>query len=475
MTAATRRATAPAPRTDQTEQDALTRAFPRRATAPSTFESSGHRRRYTLFQTQSTRIPLQLTATSPSRMALEPGTVEGFRHLAHSIVSRTLAVECEYARRGRPEQAESDWKLHKKHNHLVVYKRRRVQRVAPLDQPRGAATSSSLEKPPTVLCVGSVEGTIEDILYGVHAKTRREVGATMAFLGRTPLDCDVLAVLERGTDADPFRHLSVKYLLTAICGDTRVVNNRDVCALESMGVGHDAQGERYGYYLLRSISVPECSPLPEDSGVVRASVTMCCIYRQGPGTTVHVYSKAMTDLGGALPGFIAYDAAADLLLSNAEAVNSATAKRLTALALRHARFRPSKAEEAEDLTASSTSELPSNASPCAKPFDMQSPTSPSSTAPTVVSDAHATAAHKPLVQPCSVCGKKPMMARLVHSSQRTCGVCDHYVCSKCSVKQILYARLEPVAVACCKACLLAAKQLVVDPRDPFPMVGYQTR
>lgn len=164
---------------------------------------------------------------------------------------------------------------------------------------------------------------MEDILYGVHAKTRSEMGATMLFMDRNPLDCDVLSVLDSGSKQDPFRQLSIKYLLAETFGDTRVVNDRDVCVLESMGFGHDSRGQRYGYYLLRSVDVPECSPLPEDSGVVRASITMCCIYRQAQGS-VKVYSKASIDLGGSLPAFMANDAATEILLSTAEATASAT-------------------------------------------------------------------------------------------------------------------------------------------------------
>uniref|UniRef100_A0AAV1UTM8 FYVE-type domain-containing protein n=1 Tax=Peronospora matthiolae TaxID=2874970 RepID=A0AAV1UTM8_9STRA len=478
MALPTRRATAPVPQADQSEQaHASIRALPRRATAPNDLGSNGNRRRYILFKTQSSPFgspqssstPLQLrdvASVSPARVKLTHGTVEGFRHLAHSIVSRTLAHECEYDRLGRPEQAESEWKVLKKQNHLQLYKRRALRVCPQADHHR---LGSSLEKPPAVACVGSVDGTIEDILYGVHAKTRSEMGATMTFIGRPSHDCDVLAVLESGTDKDPFRQLSIKYLLAEICGDTRVVNNRDVCALESMGFGHDSSGKRYGYHLLRSIDVPECSPLPEDSGVVRANITMCCIYRQVQGT-VQVYGKAMTDLGGSLPSFMAYEAASDLLLSNVEAVTSAKAKRLTFLALQNLRSRQ-EAKEPEDTVSLLTSELRRSSSLCTKP---QSSKGLSPTASTLIKDADSIpTSQKTSSRACSVCGKKPMMARLVHSSHRNCGVCDQCVCSKCSIKQNLYARLEPVAVACCKACLLTAKRLKVDPRDPFPMFGYR--
>ncbi|KAL4163922.1 hypothetical protein KRP22_004549 [Phytophthora ramorum] len=455
-----RRATAPVP---PTQTDEATQSFARRATAPEE-PHSRRGKQYTLLESKSSSMPSHSRETpsiSSSQGTLEPGNVEGFRHLAHSIVSRTLALECEFDRMGRPEQDDHAWKILKKQNHLRVYKRK-AQPTAQLDQSRVGGAS---KKPPMVICVGSVEGTVEDILYGMHAKTRSEMGATMSFMARNPLDCDVLAMLDCGSKRDPFRQLSLKYLLAETFGDTRVVNDRDVCCLESMGFGHDSRGEQYGYYLLRSVDVPECSPLPEDSGVVRANVTMCCIYRQAQGA-VKVYSKAMIDLGGSLPGFMAYDVATELLLSTAEAIVSASAKRLTLLALDRQRAR--KSQEPEDLTSSSESELLLSSSRYGMSFNFRSTKSLSTMPPSHTQDRSST---KTSIKPCSVCSKKPKMAKLVRSTHRNCGVCYECVCTKCCIKQNLYARSEPVPIVCCKVCILAAKQLKVDPRDPFPMLS----
>ncbi|CAH0478834.1 unnamed protein product [Peronospora belbahrii] len=449
-----------------TGQDISTQAIPRRATAPGDSELYRGRHRYTLLETQSNSMPSQprdITSGSSSQASLEPGNVEGFRHLAHSIVSRTLALECEYDRMGRPDQDEHAWKMLKTHNHLRVYKRK-VQQCFKLSQSR---VGESFKKAPMVICVGSVEGTVEDILYGIHAKTRCEMRATMNFMGRNPLDCDVLAMLDCGSKKDPYRQLSIKYLLAETFGDARVVNDRDVCSLESMGFGHDSRGKRYGYYLLRSVDVPECSSLPKDSGVVRASVTMCCIYRQVQGA-VKVYSKAVLDLGGSLPEFLAYDAATELLLSNAEAITSATAKRLTVLALQ--RVQAQKSEESQDLTSSSESEVLLSSSRYAKSYNFRSTQSLLITTPSSTNAVQLTAAQKTPIQPCGLCDKMPKMAKFVRSTHRNCGVCNRCVCMKCSVKQRLYARSESVIITCCKGCILTAKKLKVDPRDPFPML-----
>ncbi|GMF44725.1 unnamed protein product [Phytophthora fragariaefolia] len=457
-----RRATAPVP---PTQEDASIHAFLRRATAPEDSNARRNLNRFTLLETKSTPMPslLRETTLSTTQATLGPGNVEGFRHLAHSIVSRTLALECEYDRMGRPDQDEHVWKLLKKQNRLRVYKRK-AQQTDQLDQSRAAALNK-----PSVICVGSVEGSVEDILYGIHSKTRSEMGATMTFMDRNPLDCDVLSILDSGSNQDPFRQLAVKYLLTETFGDTRVVNDRDVCVLESMGFGHDSRGQRYGYYLLRSVDVPECSPLPDDSGVVRAAVTMCCIYRQAQGS-VKVYSKATIDLGGSLPAFMAYDAAIEVLLSSAEATISATSKRLTALALQKQSTRKAKSE---DSTSSSESELLTTSSRCTSSYIFRSAHSVNSIS---TIESSRTDEERPKTTPkttskaCSVCSKMPKMAKLVRSTHRNCGVCNQCVCTKCCVKQKLFARSEPVPIVCCMICMVEARQLSMDPRDPFPML-----
>lgn len=71
---------------------------------------------------------------------------------------------------------------------------------------------------------------------------------------------------------------------------------------------------------------------------------------------------------------------------------------------------------------------------------------------------------------CCVCAKQPAMASIVAATHRSCGVCQRSVCTKCRVKRQLYARARPVAVTCCKSCLVEAKQLALDPPEPCPML-----
>ncbi|RLN92209.1 hypothetical protein BBJ28_00011752 [Nothophytophthora sp. Chile5] len=444
----------------------------RRATAPEQCQASTK---------EATRMPLPVEAPSKTTppMQLPDGEAGAFRHLAHSIVSRTLARESEFRRMRRPELDVKDWKLLKQQEGLRVYKHRSVSKRAKQTEQTPVAKPS---KRPMVLCVGSMEGELEDVLYGSHAKTRDEMQATLAFLCKGHVDCAILAKLESGSARDPYRQLSLKWLLSEILGDARLVNHRDLCFLESMGCGTDTQGERYGYQLLQSVDFAGCPPLPESSDIVRASVMMCCIYRQTPGSrVVDVYAKGMFDLGGDLPAFLVYSTSCAMMLSILGAMESAEAKRLTLSALQTA-----------DATASS----PSYVEPSVQDLELGAemltggslPSGYSLSASNLSTDVSSTTSKLPKLvrglskgrrktrqqrqkaEPCCVCGRKPAMAALVGATHRACGVCARSVCSKCHVKRRLLAQPQPVAVACCKSCLLDVKQLSVDPRDPCPVL-----
>ncbi|POM77912.1 Hypothetical protein PHPALM_4631 [Phytophthora palmivora] len=257
------------------------------------------------------------------KVKLRDGDIEAFRNLAHSVVSRTLAHECEYRRQGCPEPEAQEWKLMKRHNGLRVYKCKMLQEFQPsLSQENGFARA------PTAFCVGTIDGSLEDVLYGLHAKTRKEMYVTNSFLNKGHIDCAVLAVIESGSERDPFKQLALKWILAQNFGETRSVNYRDVCTIESMGTGVDGRGERFGYRLIKSVDLAEYPQLSTSNDIIRAKMTMCCIFRQDANShTVRVYSKGMLDMGDDSPSILSNnDATFTMMLSIANATEIAEAK-----------------------------------------------------------------------------------------------------------------------------------------------------
>ncbi|KAG1689154.1 hypothetical protein DVH05_002792 [Phytophthora capsici] len=382
------------------------------------------------------------------KVKLREGDVEAFRNLAHSVISRTLAHECEYRRQGCPEPDVHEWKLMKKQNGLRVYK----CKMQPEFQP-SLSQDNALARAPTTFCVGTIDGSLEDVLYGLHTKTRREMHVTNNFLNKGHLECAVLSVIEHGSNRDPFKQLALKWILAQNFGEVKSGNYHDVCTIESIGTGVDGRGERFGYRLIKSVDLAEYPQLSTSNDVVRARMTMCCIFRQDVSSrTVRVYTKGMLDMGDC-PSFLPNsDATCTMMLSIVTATEIAEAKRLTLLALQHAEYsacRTGKSSQAEDSSRETESTI----------------TSP---LPAVGLDPHESFIQQMPSDPCSVCGKKPKMSTFVR--HRRCGVCKQRVCHKCHVKRRLFARSDAVVVACCKICIIASKRLRIDPRDPCPML-----
>ncbi|KAG6616615.1 uncharacterized protein IUM83_13061 [Phytophthora cinnamomi] len=418
---------------DYVPTNSTSKSLERRATAPED-------------QNYDTKaVPPKKVATP--KLNLTSGEAEAFKHLAHGIVSRTLALECEYRQLGCPEPSTKEWRLLKRHGDLNVYKHRH-----PSDDQESSKTYN-------VMCLGSLEGTLEDALYGTHSKNRNDMLATAAYLHRSHMECAVLNVLESGSDEDPYRQISLKWFIAEMFGDASLVNHRDWFNIESIGITTDAVGRRYGYFLAKFADHPGCPPMPEDSDVVRGKMNMCCIYRQEPGSRiVDVYAKGSIDLGGDLPAFINSGASCAMMLNMAVSMESAEGKRLTELALMHQEKRAKEKVEFEmEMSQKDTTD---------SIIDLLAASMISSS--TTSSTDSSTKEPKASREPCHVCGKKPV--KLVRSSHRKCGICKERVCSKCNIKRKLFGRTGPVAITCCKVCILESKRLSVDPRDPCPIL-----
>ncbi|ETI38149.1 hypothetical protein F441_15871 [Phytophthora nicotianae CJ01A1] len=423
---------------DGTPMDSRPKTVDRRPTVPEDHD-------------YDSKVPQPKKSTTP-KLYLKEGEAQAFRHLAHSIVSRTLAHECEFRQLGCPEPNSKEWKLLKRQDDLSVYKQR----------------GSSDSKTYTVKCVGSLEGTLEDILYGTHSKNREEMHATAAYLHSSHMDCAVLNVLDSGTDEDPYRQLALKWFIAETIGDARLVKHRDWFNIESTGMGTDAWGRRYGYFLAKFADHPGCPPMPENSDVIRGKMAMCCIYRQEAGSKiVDVYAKGSIDLGGGMPAFITSSASCSMMFNMAVSMESAEAKRLTKLALQHAQREAKKTERKDEADYENEIET-SQKLTTESVFDMLAASVISSS--TTSSNEGKIKAPKTSREPCHVCGKKPAMSKLVRSSHRKCGVCKERACSKCNIKRKLFGRAGPVTVSCCKVCILESKRLSIDPREPCPIL-----
>ncbi|TMW61396.1 hypothetical protein Poli38472_012587 [Pythium oligandrum] len=241
---------------------------------------------------------------------------------ASAVIQRTLALEIEYRRQGAQVDAK-EWKKVSSVDDFYVYKQRRPahrrpnpparretactediaapelfsvredstkqwrESVESLSECSLARSSSSLSgssgdepRVPEILCTGSLEGRLEDFMFGVYDGDDDSWRVRAAYIKDKLEDARILATLERPTQDDPFRFLGIKWFsieYPPLVG--AFIQKRETLVIESMGVASDDQGGQYGYYMMDNFVH---SNLPERSeyGMVRNKFKLCFIHRQ---------------------------------------------------------------------------------------------------------------------------------------------------------------------------------------------------
>ncbi|KAE9178564.1 hypothetical protein PF004_g25438 [Phytophthora fragariae] len=195
----------------------------------------------------------------------------------------------------------TQWKRNAQRDNLQVYCRQQQQRKNSSAGERGSRrrlfrdteVRTALTEMPTLLLVGTIKGSLADVMYGVLNPTADSMRLKSSYVGDKFAGCAVLATIERPTPSDPFRSHSLKWLE----GDhpfifRPIVKNRDFVFMEATGLIHLAGGER------------------QSDGVVE------------------VFTKTTANPGGHVAPAIAVKFGANALLSAQNLVDCAHAKKL---------------------------------------------------------------------------------------------------------------------------------------------------
>ncbi|KAE9002744.1 hypothetical protein PR003_g18156 [Phytophthora rubi] len=370
------------------------------------------------------RLPLPADFFAPVRLCA--AEVRDLQHVEARLLAAYLASYDAHA------AADDAWKLVGQRAGVKIFSQRPVKKKK---KKRGRHQSEHEPEPepgcrrprgderelPALRLVGSVDGTLEDVLYGAMWRSGRERAARAHFTGDGVADGAVLCSVEAPSAAEPFRSLSVKWALKRAPHGGLVVKDRDFCYLASMGVVHSPRtGVKLGYRLRHSITFPSCPPFQNHS-VVRGQIFLCSFFRQLRNGRVEVFHEGTYDAGGGsgtiglgLPKSIAEKSIVETLLGLADVRACALAKKLA---------RAVENTEAERAVASL-----------------------SSTSVQESLDGE---------RRCGMC-----LRRLGSVLKRRCAACHHWTCSQCSVRQetVPSARVAlatgPVPAHCfCKACV----------------------
>lgn len=368
--------------------------------------------------------------------------VERLEQLAHMFVRKNVAQYEAYVHRDQHEIDDRVWKLAKQRENVRVYSERTglkdsgvdgaasgnssagnatPSRKPPSRSSSSADTSSSPDLP-VMLVVGSVVGTLDDMMYGVVNHTLEAMRIKSSYVGDNVGDAAVLATLATPTSENPFQSLTIKWMENEQARVLRpVVRNRDFVYMETTGVTQSSTGERIGFHLLHSVHFPQTHELESR---VRGSMSVCGIYRQKPETNeVDIFVKGILNPGGNLMRAVVVKASADALVSAWRNVECAHMKKLTWL-LRTMRRSFSNVSETDRRGA--------------KPGDMGC---------------------------CTTCKKAPSsltMTVLGDLRKRKCNLCWRYVCSSCRIKKTLShvnspaGKLRQREFPFCAACISEA-------------------
>ncbi|KAG3112075.1 hypothetical protein PI124_g3628 [Phytophthora idaei] len=376
------------------------------------------------------RLPLPTDFFAPVRLSATE--VHDLQRVEARLLSVYLASYDAHV-----DDAQSGWKLVGQRAGVKIFRQRPTKRkkakrqrggqlepepeleIAPDWRTRRSRTEE--RELPALRLVGSVDGTLEDVLYGAMWRSGRERAARAHFTGDGVADGAVLCSVETPSSAEPFRSLSVKWALKRAPHGGLVVKDRDFCYLAAAGVVHSPRtGVKLGYRLRHSITFPSC-PSFQNHSVVRGQIFLCSFFRQLRNGRVEVFHGGKYNVGGGdgaiglgLPKSIAEKSIVETLLSLADVRACALAKKL--------------AREVENTEAGRAVASLSSSS-VQESLDGE--------------------------RRCGMC-----LRRLGSALKRRCAACRHWTCTQCSVRQetipsarVTWANGSVLARCFCKACV----------------------
>ncbi|KAG7394437.1 hypothetical protein PHYBOEH_005207 [Phytophthora boehmeriae] len=359
--------------------------------------------------------------------------------LVHHRVKTLLKDEQRYRERiarYQPVVHPGEWmstSRSSEHKDLQLYRRRRrgrSLRELAMEEDFREARRAVESGHPSMVAIGYVDGSIEDMMYGMSATSQADLMTGFSYKN-PPRDCAVLGHLGHATPEDPFRSADFIWVLPKLPPAAKQV---DVCYLKATGVESDAIGNRYGYLVLHSVDLSECPPFDKRYKVTRAKMYFACLFREIDGGSLQVIVRGIFDLAGTIKvDFMLKHATASFITGLLNGVGIGESKKLTLLACRNQSAR-------RDL------------------------------------------AQAPTPTQCSMCSKRGHTNKLVAKTVLwyvvldQCRVCGDTICSKCaedvkthsSMKRFfLGAKRACKEYTCCPSCVRDAKNMSgVRPADP---------
>ncbi|KAL7683553.1 hypothetical protein Plhal304r1_c041g0120151 [Plasmopara halstedii] len=200
---------------------------------------------------------------------------------------------------------------------------------------RAKSISSSAKANPntrfTLLGVGIISGSLDDIMYGVAAPDRASMTIKIANLHTDVLDGDVLSSIEGPSHRSPFRFLGIKWMvksMTGVAAKHKLASTRDLVYLEATGVTTRGDGVRIGYQIVHSVKLGSCPELYDSHGIIRAHYESIHIFIELNRKTVDVFSSSSVIPNGKLSESAILQNCANLLVHCEKSIQCSQNKKL---------------------------------------------------------------------------------------------------------------------------------------------------
>ncbi|KAF4315999.1 hypothetical protein BBO99_00008993 [Phytophthora kernoviae] len=229
---------------------------------------------------------------------------------------------------------ESRWKIIKKRDGITSYLDRIIGNNTTMSRDDAARESvgsmSFSTKLHGVLAVGTIHGTLNDLMYGLHHCTTELMAIKTAYMADKIVDTKVLAEVCAPTPDEPVNSLYLKWSVSEFAPVLlrKVVRPRDFVYMEAVGILKDKKsGERIGYSLLHSLQIPDIRELT-DYQIVRGNFSICGLFRQKSPGIIEVYMNGFVDSMGDIHTGVAIPATAEALMSYRKGVYCGQMKKL---------------------------------------------------------------------------------------------------------------------------------------------------
>ncbi|KAG6957828.1 hypothetical protein JG687_00009739 [Phytophthora cactorum] len=158
---------------------------------------------------------------------------EMLRDLASNLVTHNLEQSnmLLVTKKGFPKSNTGQWKEMRRKDGLRIYRE------------RPGSTRSKTPFTPSLLLLGTVDGTVEDVMYGVVANTDAAMKINSTYVNDGMLDTKILCELVEPSREDPFCHAGIKW---------KLFSDRDYVSLDTTGILCFSNGERIGDSILIS-------------------------------------------------------------------------------------------------------------------------------------------------------------------------------------------------------------------------------